>query len=136
MDATFVDLHLTVSVTREVAARAEKLPVKVVCGASRGSPVQEHELLLVGVPTQARADLQGVVVIGVKPGAADRTHTRLVVTVATHTPLSPRLRYGSLVQRVQEDSHRLATDVHHLQDDDDVIARYDLQGAMRRDRVQ
>lgn len=38
-------------------------------GPSRGSPVQEHELLLVGIPTQARADLQSVVVVGVEPGA-------------------------------------------------------------------
>lgn len=43
-------------------------------GASGGSPVQEHELLLVGIPTQARAYLQSVVVIPVKPEATNRTN--------------------------------------------------------------
>lgn len=43
-------------------------------GASGGSPVQEHELLLVGIPTKARAYLQSVVVIAVKPEATNGTN--------------------------------------------------------------
>lgn len=122
---SFVDIYLTVSDTSEAVPSAEKLPVRVICGASRGSPVQEHVLLLVGVPTQTRADLQSVVVVGVKPLETNRTNR-----AASHIPVSLAVRVvvakDSLVQRVQEDSHRLAADVHHLQDDDDVIPRYDL----------
>lgn len=92
------------------------------------APVEEQELLLVACSAQAGAELHAVVTLGAGPSHTGDSRASIASAQTLYKPERGSFCRHEPVEGIKEGLHGLAADVHHFQDQDDVVPRHDLRG--------